>query len=221
MGKLLGQVGGVDDVSITEAVRRHHDRPARVDEVTLARIGRDREEAGRRLAKTRDVATWQREMAQLDAEEQAAHEPVAAGRLSSGEIVDYLRSLPSLWADAGPDGRQALATALFARTDVMGFARLEYELTPEAIELGLDAALPAMFELSCTIAEFGRGERRQTTLRHLNVPANLPLKIEVTGADRWLSRSIVERVQPQKIAVGSASISASKEPTSGLGSMRT
>lgn len=159
IGKLLEQVGGVDDVSITEAVRLYHDRPSRVDEVTLARIGREREEAGRRLARTRDVAAWQREMAQLDAEEQAARAPVEAGRLSSGEVVDYLRSLPSLWADAGPDGRQALATAIFARTDVMGFERLEYELTLDAIDLGLDAALPATFELTGTIGEFGRGER--------------------------------------------------------------
>ena len=111
------------------------------------------------LAKTRDVPAWQREMAQLDAEEQAAREPVEAGRLSSAEVVDYLRSLPALWAETGPDGRQALASAIFARTDVMGFERLEYELTSGAIELGLDAALPAVFELSCTIAEFGRGER--------------------------------------------------------------
>ncbi len=73
--------------------------------------------------------------------------------------MDYLRSLPTLWADAGPDGRQALATAIFARTEVMGFERLEYKLTPDAIELGPDAALPAVFELSGTIAEFGRGER--------------------------------------------------------------
>ena len=159
IGKLLERVGGVDDVAITEAVRLYHDHPSRVDEVTLALIGREREEAGRRLAKTRDVAAWQREMAQLDAEEQAAREPVEAGRLSSSDVVDYLRSLPSLWADAGPDGRQALATAIFARTDVMGFERLEYELTPDAIELGLDAALPAMFELTGTIGEFGRGER--------------------------------------------------------------
>ena len=41
----------------------------------------------------------------------------------------------------------------------MGFARLEYELTPDAIELGLAAALPAVFELRCSIAEFGRDER--------------------------------------------------------------
>jgi hypothetical protein len=40
-----------------------------------------------------------------------------------------------------------LATALFARTDVLGFKRMEYELTPDAIELGLGAALRAVFEL--------------------------------------------------------------------------
>ena len=121
-----------------------------------ARIVRDDEVGGSNpLAPTKltDLA------AQLDAEEQAAREPVDAARLSSGEVVDYLRSLPSLWADAGPDGRQALAAAIFARTDVMGFERLEYKLTPDAIELGLDAALPAIFELTGTIGEFGRGER--------------------------------------------------------------
>ena len=164
IGKLLEEVGCVDDYAITEVVRRYHDRPARRDEATLARIGREREEAGRRLAKTRDVSAWQQEMAQLDAEEQAAREPVEVGRLSSGEVVDYLRSLPGLWAEAGPDGRQALATALFARMEVLGFEQMVYELTPDAVELGLDAALPAVFELSGTIAEFGRGERASASL---------------------------------------------------------
>jgi hypothetical protein len=36
---------------------------------------------------------------------------------------------------------------------------MEYELTPDAIALGLDAALPAVFELRDQIGEFGRGER--------------------------------------------------------------
>jgi len=140
-------------------VRLYHDHPARVDGTTLARVAREPEEAGRRLAKTRDVLAWHRDMAQLDAEEQAARQPTEAGRLSTGEVVSYLRSLPALWADAGPDGRQVLATALFARTEVLGFEQMIYELTPDAIELGLAAALPAVFELSCSIAEFGRGER--------------------------------------------------------------
>jgi len=41
----------------------------------------------------------------------------------------------------------------------MGFERLEYDLTPDAIEFGLDAALPAMFEFTGTIGESGQGER--------------------------------------------------------------
>ncbi|HEY5435462.1 MAG TPA: hypothetical protein VIK13_09530, partial [Candidatus Limnocylindrales bacterium] len=158
IGLLLSEVGSVDDVTITEGVRRYQDRPTRVDGAALARISREREEASRRLAKSRDVMAWQREIAQLDAEEQGARDPVERGRLTSSEVVAYLRSLPSLWADAGPDGRQALATALFARTDVLGFERMEYELTPDAIELGLGAALPAVFEIGKE-REFGRGER--------------------------------------------------------------
>jgi hypothetical protein len=161
IGLLLSEVGSVDDVTITEVVRRYHDQPPRVDDAALARVSREREEASRRLAKSRDVMVWQREMAQLDAEEQAAREPAERGRLTSSEVVTYLRSLPSLWSDSGPDGRQALATALFARTDVQGFERMEYELTPEAIELGLGAALPAVFEIGKE-REFGRGERSRT-----------------------------------------------------------
>lgn len=64
---------------------------------------------------------------------------------------------------------QALATAIFARTDVMGFEWLEYELTPDAIELGLGAALPATFELTGTIVEFGRGKRACTSHTDLRV----------------------------------------------------
>jgi hypothetical protein len=37
--------------------------------------------------------------------------------------------------------------------------QLEYELTPDAIDLGLDAALPAVIDLTSQIGEFGRGER--------------------------------------------------------------
>jgi hypothetical protein len=158
IGLLLSEVGWVDDVTITEVVRRYHDRPPRVDGAALARVSHEREEASRRLAKSRDVMAWQREMAQLDAEEQAARDPVERGQLTSSETVAYLRSLPSLWADSGPDGRQALMTALFARTDVIGFERMEYELTPDAIELGLGDALPAVFEIGKE-REFGRGER--------------------------------------------------------------
>jgi hypothetical protein len=80
-------------------------------------------------------------------------------KLRSSADADYLRNLPRLWADAGPDARQTIISAIFARTEVLGFHQLEYELTEDAIELGLDAALPAAFELGHQIGEFGRGER--------------------------------------------------------------
>jgi hypothetical protein len=110
------------------------------------------------------MLAWQVAMTRLDADERVAREPAEVIRLSPSEIVDYLRSLPSLWADSGPAGRQAIATANFARTDVLGFERLEYELTSDAIELGLDAALPAVYELQSKIGEFGRGERDCTVM---------------------------------------------------------
>jgi len=49
--------------------------------------------------------------------------------------------------------------AIFTRLDVLGFQRLEYALTTDAIDLGLDAALPPIIELERQIGEFGRGER--------------------------------------------------------------
>lgn len=82
--------------------------------------------------------------------------------------------------------RQALATALFSRTDVQDFERMEYELTPEAIELGLDAALPAVFEIGKE-RESGRVDRRQAARTDLNVPGPLPLEIALTGTERWIS----------------------------------
>ena len=108
------------------------------------------------------VLAWQATMARLDAEERLALLPLEDRRLSPSEIVAYLRSLPALWADSGPDGRQALVSSIFARTDVLGFQRLEYDLTPDAIDLGLDAALPRVLELEGQIGEFGRGERNST-----------------------------------------------------------
>jgi len=144
---LLAEVGSLDDHTITEAVRLYGEDTGRPDELTLARIEREREEASQRLAKTRDIAGWQATMARLDAEAEVARQPREGRRLAPSGVVAYLRSLPSLWADAGPEGRQGLATALFAKTDVLGYQRMEYELTPDAIELGLNAALPTVLEL--------------------------------------------------------------------------
>ncbi len=98
-------------------------------------------------------------MARLDATEALAREPLAGPRLTAAEIIAYLRSLPTLWAESGPEARQALVAAIFARTDVLGFQRPEYELTSDAIALGLDVALPAVLELGTKVGGFGRGER--------------------------------------------------------------
>ncbi|CAN5637359.1 hypothetical protein BH23CHL8_BH23CHL8_12560 [soil metagenome] len=96
-------------------------------------------------------------MARLDAETEVARQPRYERRLEPAEVVDYLRALPSLWADAGPEGRQALAVALFTKLEVEGYRKLTYELTPDAVELGRGAALPARFTLE--ERGFGRGER--------------------------------------------------------------
>ncbi len=53
--------------------------------------------------------------------------------------------------------------------EVEGYQRMEYELTSEAIELGLNATLPAILEVGAQIGEFGRGERGSPFVTH--VPA--------------------------------------------------
>ena len=49
---------------------------------------------------------------------------------------------------------------------------MEYELTPEAIELGLGAALPAVFEIRKQ-REFGRGERDSPATNDLPITMRL------------------------------------------------
>jgi hypothetical protein len=169
VGELLGHIGSLDDHTMTEVVRLYGEGLAKPDELTLARIEREREEASQRLAKTRDIAAWQATMARLDAEQQVARQPRQHQRMEPDEVVSYLRSLPSLWTDAGPEGRQALASALFAKLEVEGYQKMRYELTPDARDLGLDAALPAELEVGARMGGFGRGERGSANLTHLRV----------------------------------------------------
>ncbi len=49
--------------------------------------------------------------------------------------------------------------ALFAKLEVEEYQKMTYELTSDAVELGLSAALPAVLETGGQIGEFGRGER--------------------------------------------------------------
>jgi len=66
---------------------------------------------------------------------------------------------------------------------VLGFERMEYELTSDAIALGLDAALPAVFELQDQIAEFGRGERDSPATNDLPITMRLA---EPPEPSEWL-----------------------------------
>ena len=159
VGELLGKVGSLDDQAMTEVVRLYGEGLAKPDELTLARIEREREEASQRLAKTRDVAAWQATMARLDAESTVAKQPRQHQRMAPDEVVAYLRSLPTLWTDSGPEGRQALASALFTKLEVEGYTKMRYQLTPDAVTLGLGTALPARLETGGHTGGFGRGER--------------------------------------------------------------
>jgi hypothetical protein len=96
--------------------------------------------------------------------------------------------LPTLWADSGRDSWQALVTAIFDRLDVLRLQRLEHELMPDAIDFGLDAALPPSLELDRQIGGFGRGERSRTAISDLSVHSR-GLRCAVFGAARWLART--------------------------------
>jgi hypothetical protein len=59
VGELLGHIGSLDDRAMTEVVRLRGEGLAKPDELTLAPIERERDEASQRLARTRDIAAWQ------------------------------------------------------------------------------------------------------------------------------------------------------------------
>jgi len=73
------------------------------------------------------------------------------------------------------DGGGGLATWAIA-TDA-----LEYELTPDAIDLGLDSVLPPILELESQIGEFGRGERASVSLTPHMVPREGPARLLFEG----------------------------------------
>jgi hypothetical protein len=108
-------------------------------------------------------------MARLDAEQQVARQPRQHQRMAPDEVVAYLRSLPTLWTDAGPEGRQALASALFTKLEVEGYQTMRYGLTADAVDIGLGAASPAQLETGGQMGGFGRGERTRAYTFQLSV----------------------------------------------------
>ena len=65
----------------------------------------------------------------------------------------------------------------------MGFERMGYELTPDSIELGLDAAPPAVMRLGDHIPESGRGERDSPATNDLPITMRLA---EPPEPSEWL-----------------------------------
>jgi hypothetical protein len=65
---------------------------------------------------------------------------------------------------------------------------MDYELTDDAVLMGMNAALPAVLELRGSIAESGRGERSRTAITDLSVRSRRLLCV-VVGAEDWLERA--------------------------------
>ncbi len=112
-------------------------------------------QAMRRLELDRDVAAWKATMERLDREEGEAH--VADGpSLTSIEIVDSLRDLQSLFADAEPATQHRIVAALFEQVEVLGPSEVWLYPTVEAEARGWAAAMAGEFRIEST---YGRGER--------------------------------------------------------------
>lgn len=159
IGYLLAEVGGVDNLSITEAVRLYGEVPDRADELTLARIEGEREEASQRLAKTRDIAAWQATMVRLDAEAEVARQPQVGQGLTPTEVVSYLRSLPTLWADVGPEVAKLWPSPCSPRPTCWGSNGWSTNSRPMRSNSASAPPCRPVFEIGNDFGEFGRGER--------------------------------------------------------------
>jgi hypothetical protein len=130
--ELLGKIGDLDDQAMTEIVRLHSEGLAKPDDLTRhasSGSGRERRSGWRRRVIS---PPGRRRWPDWTAEQQVARQP-RQQRMAPDEVVAYLRSLPSLWSDAAPEGRQALAAALFTKLDVEGYTKTRYQLTPDAV----------------------------------------------------------------------------------------
>lgn len=124
-----------------------------VDEVALARIERDRSALLDRYRVGRDAAGLERGMAALDAAEGRARATSSA--MAPDEVVRYLQDLPRMWREA-PASRASLAESLFDRVAALGSERLTFDLSAEAVALGIADGMPSSLVIS---GGYGRGER--------------------------------------------------------------
>lgn len=167
VARLLGRMAlRADRIAATVAAFRA-DEAVVVDHVALARVEQSRTTAMDRYRRDRDAAALERAMAALDAQEQ--HARVEVPTLAPDDVRAYLTRLPTLWADA-PRSRHLLTASLFDRVRLLGHEEATFDLSAEAIALGIADGMPATLTIS---GGYGRGERGRATTCHLNGPRRL------------------------------------------------
>ena len=139
IGKAFEHVAVSSRLKVDTVALARRPEPDGGDDLALARIKRERDQAALRFAKDRDLGKLEATMARLDAEAQAA--VVRPSRIpTAAEAREYLESLPELWAKTSDAGRHAIAEAVFERIDVLGVTDFTFTLTAAAKARRWDAA---------------------------------------------------------------------------------
>lgn len=151
-GRVLREVSSTPEALVVAVLGQLRRDPAVApNQVALARIARQVDEAAQRLAQTRDIAAWQAVMARLDAER--AGILADTGRSTEPDpaaVTAYLRDLGALWDRSAARERQELAMALFGSWSFLGFRAARFTWTEHARRHGLDRLVPAriVFDIS-------------------------------------------------------------------------
>lgn len=154
-GRLLAEISATPQVLVEAVLASLRAEPAiRPNELALARIARQVDEASQKLAKTRDIGEWQANMARLDAEKEAVLASAAHPDAEDpAQATDFLRDLGSLWARSDPRIRQEVALALWDSWQFLGFTSATYRWSAHALRYGLDRLVPA--EITFDLRELG------------------------------------------------------------------
>jgi hypothetical protein len=156
IGTVLDQVA-LGAASLTHVIGMVAAPPSSADELALARIERERQDAWARYLTNWDSRALDEAMTRLDTDEREARRPREVEGVPADVAVRYLRELSTTWhkADGGP-GRRMLAEALFSRIEVPGGLEATIHLTDAAVAHGFAAAIPDRLDVT---VGYGRGER--------------------------------------------------------------